>query len=192
MKMNKEFVLKILKQWIPLAALATLLCGVIYLVMQQTYRMDANDPQVQITQDVKAALEQGTTPDEIAGQSKVDIANSLDPFIIIYGTNKSMTVTTATLNGGSPSIPTGVLDTVAKSGETRMTWQPQKGVRIATVVLKYKDGFVLAGRNMSEVESRIDKQGLNILIGWILTLGATLFTVAAIKVVYNIEKKSIK
>ncbi len=183
--MNKKLVVKTLKQWIPLAVLATLLCGVVYLVVQQNDRLGANDPQVQYTQDIKVALEQGTTPDQIVGQNKVDIANSLDSFFIIYGTNKSITASSATLNNGSPSIPSGVLDGVAKRGEARVTWQPQKGVRIAAVVLKYKDGYILAGRNMKEVEKGIDLQGRNILIGWILTLAATLFTVAAVRVVYN-------
>ena len=142
--MDRKLAYKVLKQWVPLAVLATLLCGVIYLVIQQNDRLGANDPQVQYTQDIKVALEQGTTPDQITGQSKVDIANSLDPFIIIYGTSKSITATSASLNNGSPSIPSGVLDSVAKNGEARVTWQPQKGVRIAAVVLKYKDGFILA------------------------------------------------
>jgi hypothetical protein len=183
--MDKKFVYKILKQWIPLAALATLLCGVIYLAIQQTFRMDANDPQVQYTEDIKSALEGGTTPEQIAGSSTVDISKSLDAFIVIFGSDKKIAASTAVLNGGSPSIPNGVLDVAAKSGETRVTWQPQKGVRIATVVLKYKNGYILVGRNMREVESRIGRQGINILIGWALTLVATLFTVAAVRVVYN-------
>jgi len=184
-KFNKKFVFKVLKSWVPLAATVTLLCGVIYLMMQQTYRMDANDPQVQIVGDVKAALEDGATPDQMVGQSKADIGKTLDPFIIIYDSSKKIVVTSATLNGSSPSIPSGVLDQVAKKGEERVTWQPQKDVRIAAVVVKYKDGFIVAGRNIKEVESRIEKHGINMLIGWAITLLGTLFTVVAVRVVCN-------
>ena len=191
LKIDRKFIYKVLKAWIPLAATITLLCGVIYLIMQQTYRMDANDPQVQITGDVKAALEDGATPDQMVGQSKADIAKTLDPFIIIYDINKQIVVTSASLNGSSPSIPGGVLDQVAKKDEERVTWQPQKDVRIAAVVVKYKDGFVLAGRSLKEVESRIQKHGINVLIGWVFTLAGTLFTVIVVHLVYNKLKKTI-
>jgi len=35
-----------------------------------------------------------------------------------------------------------------------VTWQPNADVRIASVVLPYNNGFVMAGRNMREVEQR--------------------------------------
>jgi len=190
-KIDKKLVYKVLKTWIPLAATITLLCGIVYLMIQQTYRMDANDPQVQYALDIKAALEEGTTADQIVGQSKVDMGTSLDPFIIIYNSNKDVTASSVALNGGAPSIPSGVLDQVAKKGEERVTWQPQKNVRAATVVLKYKDGYILVGRSLKETESRIEKHGINMLIGWALSLVATLFVVVVVRVVYNRIKKTI-
>ncbi len=38
----------ILKYWIPLAAAITVVCGVIYVAVQQDIRMAANDPQIQM------------------------------------------------------------------------------------------------------------------------------------------------
>lgn len=191
--MNRKFVLKVLRSWIPIAAAVTLLCGVMYLMIQQTYRMDANDPQLQYAEGIRTALEGGTTADQITGATKIDIAKSLDPFIIIYDTSKKIVGSSAILGNESPSIPTGVLDEVAKKGEERVTWQPQNDVRIATVVLKYKDGFILVGRNLRETESRVAKHGINMLIGWTLTLMATLFTAAVTLLVYNrLEKQPHK
>lgn len=178
----KRFV-KILKKWFPLGVAVTLLCGIVYVTIQQTYRMEANDPQVQIAEDIRATLEQGTKPEQIVGQTKVDIGTSLDTFVDIYGADKNIVASSATLNGTVTSIPTGVLDAATKKGETRVTWQPQKGVRIAAVVTKYKDGYVLVGRNLREVESRVSKHGFNILIGWAVTMAATFAAVAAVELI---------
>jgi formate hydrogenlyase subunit 3/multisubunit Na+/H+ antiporter MnhD subunit len=41
--MNKY--VSIFKNWFAYAAITTLLCGIIYIVTQQNYRLTANDPQ---------------------------------------------------------------------------------------------------------------------------------------------------
>lgn len=72
----------------------------------------------------------------------------------------------------------GVLDYMRQHGEERVTWQPEKGVRMATVVVRYDKGFVLAGRSMREVEIRISNiekiSGIAMLAIW----AATLFIIA--------------
>ena len=43
---------------------------------------------------------------------------------------------------------------LARRGEDRLTWQPEPGVRSATVVVHYQGaqaGFVMAGRSLREV-----------------------------------------
>jgi hypothetical protein len=50
-----------------------------------------------------------------------------------------------------------------------VTWQPRRGVRIASVVMRVQGsqpGFVLAGRNMREVESRIGDVGTMAGLTW--------------------------
>ena len=49
----------ILRYWLPLAAVTTLLCGLIYLAVQQSLRWGANDPQIQMAEDAAAALAAG-------------------------------------------------------------------------------------------------------------------------------------
>ncbi|HEX8964956.1 MAG TPA: hypothetical protein VF820_00820, partial [Patescibacteria group bacterium] len=58
-------------------------------------------------------------------------------------------------------------------GEDRITWQPEKGVRIAAVIDKLsgdKKGFVLVGRNLREIESRENYSELVCGFGWIACL----------------------
>jgi hypothetical protein len=68
----------------------------------------------------------------------------------------------------------GVLDYMRQHGEERVTWQPEKGVRMATVVVRYDKGFVLAGRSLREMEiqiSNIEKiSGIAMLTIWAATL----------------------
>jgi hypothetical protein len=62
-----------------------------------------------------------------------------------------------TLHGGPAWPPAGVLDFVRSHGRERVTWQPERGVRIASVVVRVaapRPGFVMAGRNLREAEER--------------------------------------
>jgi hypothetical protein len=49
-----------LKVWFVLAVVTTVLSGLIYLAVQQSYRQSANDPQIQMAEDGAAALENGS------------------------------------------------------------------------------------------------------------------------------------
>jgi hypothetical protein len=73
------------------------------------------------------------------------------------------------------------LDYVRTHGQDRVTWQPEPGVRIAAVVVRYQGaqpGFVLAGRSLREVEVREDNAELIAGVAWIFTLAATLVACA--------------
>ena len=48
------------------------------------------------------------------------------------------------------------------------------GVRIDAAIVPYKDGYVLAGRNMREMESHIEHLGGLMVAGWLATLALTL------------------
>ncbi len=63
-----------------------------------------------------------------------------------------------------------------------MTWQPERRVRIATVVVRYEgreSGFVLAGRSLREVEERVRRigtlTGLAPGVTPLVSLGAVVF-----------------
>jgi hypothetical protein len=163
--------------WLPIAAAITALSGLVYVVAQQTYRQSANDPQIQMAEDAAAQLEAGAQPQTLVGPNKVDMARSLSPFLIIYDDTGSPIASSAQLNGQTPPLPSGVFTDVRKSGEDRITWQPQEGVRSATIITHFTGpdpGFVLSGRSLTEVEKRVDQLTPLLLLGWLATLAGSL------------------
>ena len=173
-------IFQIIRGWLPLAIATAGLCGLAYLTVQQSLRMGANDPQIQMAEDAASALNGGASVDSVVPTTRVELATSLAPFMIVFDGSGKVLAASATLHGSVPAYPSGVLDYTRQKGEDRVTWQPESGVRMATVVVKYDQGFVLAGRSMREVEIRIDNIqtlcGLAMLVIWaaslfIITLG---------------------
>jgi hypothetical protein len=177
-KLTRTQLLNIVRIWIPLAITITGLCGLVYLVAQQNIRIGANDPQIQISEDVARQIETGQNPLDFIPPIKVDISKSLAGYIIVFDEKGKLIGSSAVLNGKDPIVPQGIFTDTKKLGETRFTWQPQVGVRSAVVVNYYKglatSGYVLVGRSMKEVEKREDNLGLIILLAWIIILGASL------------------
>jgi hypothetical protein len=145
-----------------LAGIATGVALALYAIPQHVLRSGLNDPQIQLAGDTAARLEHGIAPtDAVPAGQQIDMAPSLAPFVIVYDDQGHPIASQGLLNGSIPTPPPGVFDNVRKNGEERLSWQPVRGsggVRIATVIERVNgphSGFVLAGRNMREVESRI-------------------------------------
>jgi hypothetical protein len=144
-------IIGIIKKWLPLIAVITLLCGLIYLSVQQSLRWGANDPQIQMAEDSAASLAAGGMPESVLPPAQVEISTSLAPFMVIYGAAGQPLVSSGLLHGAVPNLPTGVFDYTRQNGEDRVSWQPEPGVRVAAVVVAYggaQPGFVLAGRSL--------------------------------------------
>jgi len=155
-------------KWLPFAAIIVVFSLAIYGTVQQNYRQSANDPQIQIAEDIAAAIAKGNTPPDsiVPPNPTQELAPSLATFVTIFDDSGKPLGSSAALNGKLPTLPTGVLDFTRKYNQDRFTWQPAKDVRIAAVVTRYSgqvSGFVLAGRSLREVEKR-EKQ-LTILAG---------------------------
>jgi hypothetical protein len=159
-----------LVQWIPMAALIVPLTGMIYVATQQSYRSGANDPQIQMATDAVNALTRGASPQDLVTTNKIDIAESLAPYLAIYDTSHQLVATSATLRGGPLAPPSGVFDTAQTNGMNVLTWQPEAGVRSAIVVISYPSGFVLAGRSLQSVEERETSLEQLLFIGGLATL----------------------
>lgn len=156
--LTREVLRRALAFFLPVAALATLACGLIYVEVQQGLRSGANDPQFQLAEDAAARLDAGAAPASVVEAShSVDPSSSLAPFLIVFDTNHTVLATHATLDGGSPVPPHGVLDAARPGSPSTVTWQPRPGVRIAAVTVAWKGGFVLAGRSLQ----RVGEQELN-------------------------------
>jgi hypothetical protein len=143
--------------------------GTIYTVVQQAQRNDANYPQVQIAEDTAAALNKGDPPLAIAG-GNVNIATSLAPFTIIYDKKGNIFLGSGYLNNKTPKAPPSMLAESRGKPYNAVTWQPQKGVRIASVTVAAKNYYVLSGRSLAQVEKNETHTLQLSLVGGILSL----------------------
>lgn len=163
--------------WLPVALSITMLSALVYLAVQQNFRQTANDPQIQMAEDAATQLEGGAQSQAVVGAGKVDMARSLAPFLIVYDDAGRVVASSVQLDGQTPSLPEGVFSAVRQSGEDRLTWQPQEGVRSATVVTHFggaHSGFVLAGRSLREVEKRASQLTQVVGLAWIAALVGSL------------------
>jgi hypothetical protein len=144
-----------LKQWFAASVLVLGVVGFTGFVVQQNYRLSANDPQIQMAHDAADTLASGTTTAVLLENlPTVDIARSLSPFEIIYDKDGHELTATGKLEGTVPALPAGVLAYARAHGEDRLTWQPRPGIREAAVVVHQGQFYVLAARSLSEVEAR--------------------------------------
>jgi hypothetical protein len=169
----------VLAGWLPVAAAVTVLAFTGYALVQQTLRQGANDPQVQMAEDLAAALGSGTSPPPAT--ETVDLGVSLRPFTMVFDQRGELIVSGVQLHGAPPALPSGVLDRARSRGQLRFTWAPEPAVRIAAVVTPAPNGgFVLAGRSLREVERRTEASLQIALLGWMGALAAALMAQAAV------------
>lgn len=154
-----------------LAIVTTLLCGLVFGVSQQIYRQGANDPQIQLAEDMARYIGSGNDVHKVMPGMDVDIASSLVWFLVIYDGSGQVVAANGKLDGQVPVLPQGVLENAKKMGQNRVTWEPKEGVRIATVVVPYEGGYVLAGRNLRETEGRIMMLAQKVFVGWVVMVG---------------------
>jgi hypothetical protein len=166
--------------FLPVAVLATLTCGLVYLEVQQALRSGANDPQFQVAEDAASRLDTGVSPAAVVGPGdSVDLASSLAPFVIVFDRNGRILATNATLDGGQPAPPRGVLDAARPGSPNAVTWQPRGGVRIASVTVSWSGGTVLAGRSLRRVENQEWNAELIAGAVWLVALAALAVASAA-------------
>ncbi len=162
--------------WLILAAIVTVISGSIYATTQQGYRTSANDPQIEITDEISNAITNGAPPDQIipAGSNGTDIKTSLSAVAMIFDKDGKVVGSSAKLNGKDPVPPRGVFEKASARGRNILTWEPEKGVRLAAVVVPVKSNndtfYVLAGRNIREIELREKQLMLMCTIAWIVLL----------------------
>lgn len=165
--------MKTLKKWLPLAISITVLSGMMYVSVQQNYRQSANDPQIQVAEDLAGALAAGAQQLSLPN-TKVDVATTLSTYVMIFDGAGKQLYSSALLGGKDPVIPAGVLAAAKAKGTNMITWQPKAGVRSA-IVVKYfvgtnKPGYVMVGRSLREVEKRINNLTYMIGAGWLAAL----------------------
>ena len=168
------------RRWVPLAVGFTLVGVLVCTMGQQHFRQSANDPQVQIAEDAAAVLERGGAVQSVVPVGTVDIAHSLAPFVEITDNTGKPIVSSGRLDGQMPQVPVGVFAFARLKGEHRVTWQPRPYVRSALVIVRYEGknpGFVVAGRSLREMESRVVMMTVRIAIAWVVIIIATFLAV---------------
>jgi hypothetical protein len=159
--------------WAPLAAAATGLALLVAVAAQQVIRSGANEPQVQLAEDAAARLDAGTSPAAVVPPGTVDLARSLAPYLLVFDDGGALLAGSATLHGQAPSFPAGALASARARGENRVTWQPEPGVRSATVAVPWHGGYVVAGRSLREEEARVDRLQLLVAALWLALVAGT-------------------
>lgn len=175
--------------WLIIMFLVTFSSSLIYLITQQTLRLGANEQPVQLATDTALKLENGQNAQQAIPADKVNIAQSLAPFVMVFNKNNNLVATSGMMGNRSPVYPIGVFAAVNKNGEDRVTWQTQTGLRYATVAIKYSEGYIVAGKSLSETEKLIDKVGRLVGLAW---LACALFSALALVVLFSFIEKVFK
>jgi hypothetical protein len=148
------------------------------LVLQDTTDRSAFVPQVGTAQDAAARLDAGAPPASVVSARVVDLADSLYPFVMVLDVAGRPLASSALLDGRPPLVPAGIVD-FARTGvdhhdstwsivsggrEPWVMWTPRSGVTSALVVVRWRDGFVLAGRSADSPAGRLVLAGALTLI----------------------------
>ncbi|HVQ44479.1 MAG TPA: hypothetical protein VMT30_05940 [Candidatus Saccharimonadia bacterium] len=136
------------------------LTALIFVSVQQSLRQSANDPQIQLAEDGAAAMAKGTAPADIVGDQPVDVVASLKPIVITYRGDGGLAAFNGEFGSAKPVPPDGAFAYARAHGQNRFTWEPAPGLRLATVLVYNggeHPGYVLAARNLREIELREDQ-----------------------------------
>ena len=68
----------ILRAWLPFVVTISAFCLLVYASIQQAYRQGANDPQIQMANDVVNALVHGQSAEALVPAVKVSVDDSLN------------------------------------------------------------------------------------------------------------------
>ncbi len=169
---------------IGLVLVLTLLGGVAAVTTQQMLRRGADQPQLQMVERYSRKISDGAAPAAVIPVGHIDVAESLEPFLIFYNDGFEPLTSDAFLGSQPPVPPLGVFQQTRLHGSIRLTWQPRPGVRIAMVTRRIDGphpGFLLAGRSLRVVEEYESDLYRMTMIGWVLVVallagGATLLS----------------
>jgi hypothetical protein len=183
---------RIVLVWIQIAVPVTGLCMLTYLLTQQSLRGSANDPQLQWARDAASRLASGQPVGAVVPDDAIDYSRSDAPFLMVVNDSGSVVATSGRLRADLRTVPAGVFDQVRHNGEERVTWQPERGVRLASAVVRIAGGpggFVVAARSLRDTEERADKLRNITLLAWLLTLGASFVVTAAAQYLLGLTAK---
>jgi hypothetical protein len=175
--------------WVIIMFLVTFTCSIVYLTSQQSLRLGANGLPAQLAVETSIKLNEGQIVKSAIPTQKVDISKSLNAFVMVFDKNKNLIDTSGIMGGSTPTYPEGVLENVDKNGENRVTWQPETGLRFATVAIKFDHGYIVAAQPLLETEKLIGSIGNVVLISWLACTG---FSAFGLGIIYFFMNKTYK
>jgi hypothetical protein len=175
--------------WIIIMFLVTFTCMLTYLVTQQILRLGANKLPVQLAIETSIKLKSGQSAKDAIPAEIIDITKSLNTFVMVYDKDKNLIAASGMMGSIEPVYPKGVLSYVDKIGEERVTWQPQVGLRFATVAIKVDDNYIIAASSLLETEKLIGIVGRLVSMAWLACIG---FLSIALGIIYIFIKKVYK
>ena len=161
-----------LRVWLAIVGTATILLVTAYGFVQQSMRLGANDAPYAAAQIAKHQLESGVNAADVVPEVKTDSLSDTTLFVIV--TDDKLQILASSLNDTeSVRPPTGVFTYAAIHGRDSVTWQTGAGARLATTVIPYKSGFVVAGQSLSQIEKRATKFTVLMIVAWLVVVGWT-------------------
>ncbi|HSO93260.1 MAG TPA: hypothetical protein VLS53_02160, partial [Candidatus Dormibacteraeota bacterium] len=133
--MRDRVLTRALLLFVPVVVAASIVMALVYVVGQQNLRVGANDPQVQMAEDAAARLQSGASPTSVVPAERVDIGQSLAPFLIVFGRDGQPLASSATLDGQLPAPPDGVFSNIPACGRHEIKGAPRPDVRQAAVIV---------------------------------------------------------
>ena len=151
------------------SVLITLLFGSVYGLLHGMNRSMANDMPELLASQVAKQLEVGLGLESVQ-MGRTDLANNPVPFVIVYDKKSKPLAGSGYLRGTLAQIPVGVVNHATTGKPHAVTWQPQKGVRIASVTVKAGDYYVVGGQSLKMTENRSTRLLWYTLAGYLITL----------------------
>ncbi len=150
-------------------ALATILFGTLFVMVQQQGRLQANDTPEMLATQVGKQLDAGLGLQSI-NMGGTDLANKPVPFVIVYDKKGKAVAGSGYLNKKLAVMPTGVINHATKDNPHAVTWAPGKDIRIASVTVAAKDYYVTGGQSLRSTDSHAKRLLLLTLIGYLASL----------------------
>lgn len=164
----------LVRAWLAMAGVATLVLGAAYAMAQQSTRLSADDLPLTTSQVAKQELQGSSAAKDVVPTLKTDLRSDTSVFMIITDSTQHVLASSAVLDGQTPLPPRGVFDFTAAHGSDHFTWQPASGVRIATRVVGYgrgdNSGYIITGQSLKPFEDRINTYTWLALAAWLASL----------------------
>jgi hypothetical protein len=168
--MTRLLVRRTVAVYFPLAFGLTIAAVIAWAIAQSSTRTAGNNPQAQIASDAARRLDAGISPTVIAGGRTIDLARSLAAHISVYDRRGRLLASTARLDAAVPVPPKGVLAAAQRQRSNDVTWEPEPGVRVAAVVIRWRGGTVLVGRSLAPIAQREVDLAKVVAAVWLIAL----------------------